>query len=361
MKEQDLDRLLEQERPDGAEQEAEKNFQKKVRKTMNRVLYHRIFVTLLVIALAGTAVLFGLSAAMNAMFYDPGDESGFLEDDLEGSEFQLLLEETYAMYYPGQRCMVRRNGNGKCYTSTGFAGYDMDVQIESAFDKLLVGGPSTDTFHIRFSRLDTGMAPLYIYLDEFIRPENRDGIRPEQVREDVEALPDSALLDVSISLEDYLTAEQTAQLLHEYPDVFFQWAALKDHESHYCSQIAGGMNLNTYGRFRFAPEVRERYAGYYLPAAQKEITGKDLEQSLLARLRLLADHPDFVRMMENRLHTQISVEMVEERLALAERDGWSCYGLRMEVSRKDLLDMMDRLPITQIMVNDVKLSRFQRS
>ena len=360
MKEQDLDRLMEQERPDGEDRAAEEKFQKKVRKTIKRTMYSHIFISLLVVILAGTAVFFGLSAAVSAIFYDPGKETGLLEDDMEGSEFTLLLEETIAMYYPGMRCMVLGDGA----VSTGFSGYDVDVLMESAFDRLMLGGPPTNTFHIGFSKLDTDMAPFYTYVDEFIKPEDQNGeeavFSPEGVREDVEALPESAQLDVSISFDTYLTSDQVAQLMKQYPDVFFQWVALKGHSPRYFPQVAGGMNLHTYSGFRFAPAFQERYEGYYLPLDQQEITGEDLERSLIARLRLLADNPDFVRMMESKFKDHISIDMVEERLALAEQE-WSCYGLRMEVGRQELLDMMDELPITRVMVNDVKLSRLQRS
>lgn len=360
MKEQELDRLMEQNRTSGAERAAEEKFQKKVRKSMNRALYSRIFAALLVVLLVGTAALFGLSEAVSAIFYDPGRESGFLEDDMEGSEFTLLLEETIAMYYPGMRCIVLGDGAA----ATGFSGYDVDVRMESTFDYLMVGGAPTNTFHIGFSKLDTGLAPFYIYVNEFIEPEDANGaedaLSPELLRKDVEALPESAQLDASISFDTYLTSDQVARLMKHYPDAYVQWAALKGHGPRYFPQVAGGMNLHAYGRFQFAPEVQERYKGYYLPADQKEITGEALEQSLIARLRLLADNPDFVRMMESQFKDQISVDMVEERLALAEQ-GWSCYGLRMEVGRQDLLAMMEELPIAQITVNDVKLSRFQRS
>lgn len=276
----------------------------------------------------------------------------------------MLLEDTLSMYFPGMWCMVQSGDNWNSFTPTGFSGYDVDVLMKGPFDPLVLGGPPTHTFHIGMSKLDTGTALFSMNGNEFVPPETPDKLMefysPKEIRKELADLPASARLDVSLSLETYLTADQVAQLMKDYPDASFEWVALKGQEAGYYVGVAGGMNLYTTGWDAFSgPQAQERYAGYYLPP-QEEVTGKALEQSLIARLRLLSDHPDFLRMMESRFQHIISPELVEERLARAEQE-WSCYGILLTVGRDDLTRMLDQLPVTQAVVNDVRVSRFQKN
>lgn len=363
MNEQELDRLLEQECASGEDPGAERSFQKKVKRAMNRTLYRRIFASLLVVALAGAGLWFGTSAAINAIFYDPGDEPAFLEDDRPNQEFGMLFESVFNMYFPGTRCIVVGNRDMDSFTPTGFSGYDVDVTLEGAFDRLHVGGQATHTFHIRRSRLDGGAASLSFLVNEFLDPERQADSEvvctTQELRAELEDLPASARLDVSLSFGTYQTADQVAQLIRDYPDASVQWAALKGQESGYYIGLAGGMNLEEYCCRSFREPQAQRYEGYYLPV-EGSITGADLERCLIAQLRLLADHPDFLRMMESLFPHQISPEIIQERLDRAEQE-WSCYGLRLMVGQKDLLRLLDEQPVTQAVVQDVRVSRFQRS
>ncbi len=369
MKEQDLNRLLEQEIPDETTDLAEQKFQRKVRRAMNRSLYSRILLALLVVALLGTGIYFGISAAMNGIFYHPGKETSFMtETDNNGRSFAFLLEETIHMNYPGVRCRVVSGDDGDYYRAKGFGTYDVDVSLTDTFDYVTLPAPPTHTFHIGMSKmtgpakLETGYAPLVRRVDEFIAPDSDhaglEQFTPKAVKEELEKLPASAYLDVSVSFSSDLTADEVAQLMHNYSGVQFQWLALKGQEQTLIHGIAGGMSLYSIFGDAFDDKAAERYPGYFLPNPS-EITGADLEQCLRSRLQLLIDHPDFVKTINSNFEYMISQTLLEKRLENAQKE-WACYGMRLEIGQQDLERLMEQLPITQIVVNDVKVSRFQK-
>lgn len=363
MKEQDLDRLLNQQKADETINQSAQAFQKRVRRAMNRTMYGRILWVLVIVVLLGTGICYGISAVMDAVNYDPGREIGMM-DDPEGRhrEFSFLLEETINMYYPGMRCIVPYNEDGDSFTAKGFGRYDVDVSLMRAFDPIILPGAPTDTFRIRMSKLDTGYAPLSVRVNEFVAPDwdvgETEGLSPEQFRQELEKLPDSAWLDVSVSLGTYLGANEVAQLMRSFSQAQFQWLALKGQEAPYYGGAAGGMHL--YGVFGdgFSRESQERYPGYFLPQPS-EITGADLEQCLRSRLQLLLDHKDFVKLMSSSFTNQISQQLLEGRLENAKNE-WACYGIRLMVGREDLEKLSEQMQISQIVINDVKVSRFHR-
>lgn len=362
MKEQELDRLLE--RQTVSEQPSqEKNFHKKIRKTINRTLYTRIFAALLVVALVGTVGGFAVSAGMNALFYDPGREPEFLvSDDRDDVEFKLLLEDALAMYFPGLRCYVLSGGKTASYTADGFARYDVDVLLGKPFDPMVMCEPPTHTFRIERSKLDTGFAPFHFSVNEFLQPDSKPDplsiIPLETIREEVQGLPASAILDISLSFEEYLTSDEVAQLMRTFPEVDFQWAALKGQATSLYTGVAGGMPLSGLYREQFTPQAEERYPNYYLPV-NDEITGEQLEENLCSRLKLLVDHPDFTDLLATQFGDTISRPKLQQRLERAEEE-WACYGLRLIVRQQDLQMLLDQLPVSQAWINDVKVSRFQK-
>lgn len=371
MKEQDLDRLLNQQIDDEAADGSEQAFQKKVRRAMNRTMYGRILCVLLVVALLGTGLYFGASAAVNMLYYRPGQEVGLMvESSEEGMDFAFLLEQAINMNYPGIRCRGVRNEDGSYYTSKGFGRYDVDVSLTNTFDSIGLPCPPTHSFHINLSKL-TGSAmqnaayvPLSRVVDEFAAPDSDHEIlnqyTTQSVKEELEKLPESTQLDVSVSLASYLSADEVAELMHTYPGVQFQWLALKGQETTRVGGVAGGMYLYSIYGDQFSEEAAKRYSGYFLPNPD-EITGADLEQCLQSRLQLMLDHPDFLKVMSSNaeLDYLFSQQVMKQRFENAQNE-WACYGMRLTIGRQDLEKLMQQLPMTQVVVNDVKLSAYQK-
>ena len=365
MNEKDLDALMRC--PDEKEEEASQlSFQKKIRRSMKRTLYNRVFSAILMIVLAGVCLFFGTSAVMNMVCYAPSREEAFLEPDdfTEDGEFRLLIEDTARMLFPEVRCFVVDGSDGKTVQSRGFGTYDVDMKILGLDSYIALDGVPTHQFRIQRSRLDTGYAPFSFMLDEFLEPSTRkteyDELKPERMQEKIEDLPASAYLDVSVSFQDYLTSEQVAELIRKYPGVSFEWAALKGQNLAKVQGVAAGMFLGHNIIQDFTEEAEQKYPGYYLFFDNgREITGKDLEQCLISRLQLLCDHPDFLKMAESRFGEEISPRIMKMRLENAKKE-WACYGLRILADRDSLLKIMEEVPLSQLRMNDVKVSIYSK-
>lgn len=369
MKEQDLERLINQQAEEQAGDLSEQKFQKKVRRAMNRTMYTRILSVLAAVVLVGVLAVSGTSAAMNLLCYRPGQEDSFMDESYgKGAEFAFLLEETVNMNYPGMRCRVIPGDDGDYYTARGFGRYDVDVSLTNTFDSVALPCPPTHSFHIGMSEmtgpimLNTGFAPFVRLVDEFAEPgsdhTSLSENTPQSVKEELAKLPDSAQLDVSVSFESYLSADEVADLMHTHPGVQFQWLALKGQEQSVINGIAGGMFLYSIYGDMFNEEAAQRYPGYFLPNPD-EITGADLEQCLRSRLQLQVDHPEFAKLMSSNLKELLDNNLLRQRLENAQKE-WACFGMRLMMGKEDLQQMMEKLPMTQIVVNDVKVSRYQK-
>ena len=361
MNEQDLDKILEEQRERTHMDASEQQFQKKIRRAMSHSLYSRIMASILLFVLLAGGICFGTSKAMDLMFYAPQKEAPFLEPGgRQGAEFALLLEDTISTYFPGKYCLTVDG-----YERQGFGRYGIDLQITDIYGPRTLPGPVTDHFSIRFSKLDVGHPPLFILAREFLDPEYPYAIAPDEsssitpistIRRELADLPRSAYLDVSLSSASSLTSDEMADLIRAYPDVHFRWLALEGQNTTKYKFAAGGMFLDHVFEEDLTEEAESLYPDYFLPS---EITGADLEQCLISRLQLLVDHPEFVALMESKFGDLISMPMLRERLANA-KENWACYGMRVAAGPEDIEALMDELSATQAVINDVKVSSYQK-
>lgn len=361
MTEKDLDKLLEQQRAAAVPIASERKFQQKVRWAMNRTLYTRIVAAVLALALLAVGLFLGTSKTIDWVFYDPGKEPSFLEQDSRaGVDFTLLLEDTISTYFPGKYCWVLGE-----YERSGFSRYGVDLLITDSYGPKVLAGPATDHFDIAFSKLDMGNASLNIRAMEFVDPATYNTMGSQQaamltplepVREELQKLPQSAYLDVSMSFSASLTSSQVAELISAYPDVHFRWLALEDQNVTKYEFAAGGMFLDHIRGEQFTAEAAKKYPDYFLP---QHITGESLERCLSSRLQLLIDHPDFVDLMETQFGDMISRDMLQKRLANAQ-EKWACYGMRLTAEPEVIAELMEKLDATQVQINDVKVSRYEK-
>ena len=357
MNENELDTLLEG-TAEPSDPSQEEQFQKRVRRTMHRALYGRVLACILLVCVAAAGLFFGVSWAMNHIFYAPSRETSLLQPDetRPSAEFNLLLADTLATLYPGKTCWVLGQPE-----SLGFGRYEIDLLLKNTLDLHVLGGPADACFTIGFSHLDTGNAPLHIELGEFIDP-TRPDLQPlyhdslDTIRQELSGLPRSAVVDVSISLPQTLTSDAVAALMRDYPAAQVNWLALAGQGWDMLPQVAGGMFVRYFAMEALTPAAQAAYPCYYLP---EEITGQALEQCLVSRLEVLADHPDFVALMQTAFGDMLSPASLHQRLENA-RAGWACYGLRLTTDPETLTALMDSLSPTQVVIHDVKVSRYQK-
>lgn len=363
MNEQDLDRIFDQEA--GETPSLPTPNPKALRRALNRTLIPRILATVLAAALALAAVTWGASAAVDALFYDPGRESQVCaERDPQwpgpAQDFAALLENAWSLLFSGESAMVTMDTQGELVQPQGFGRYQIEMKVQPSFAPLVVNEIPTHRFSLNWGKMRCEMGHYTYSLNEFRDPEQPEifyegaSVSAQAMREELEALPDSAQLDVSISFAESMDAEETAALLRDFPDANFFWAALEGHHSRTAPQVAGGMPLYRSGANRGVDEAV--YPNFDLPSPE-ELTGEDLQESLQSRLRLLLDHPDFLEAFS---HTfSLTASEVEERLDLAEQD-FRCFGLRGGISKEELARLMETRAVTVLTVHDVKVSRFSK-
>ena len=363
MNEKDLDQILNGPKENLEAIESQKQFQKKIKRVMNRTIYLKTAGTVLLIGILLVCLFIGTSQVTNLLFYRPDQESTFLnhatsDDTWENEEFSILFEDTVSTYFPGTFCWMLEPLRG-----SGFGQYSAPLLITDAYGPHSMG-PENSWLHISFSKLDTGHAPLAVMASEFIEPEqtNTNAVEGlefppiEDIRQELQNLPKSAYLDVSLSFPKSINSEEVAEIINDSSDIFVRWLALEGQNTTIYNQAAGGMFVTHSRGIELSDEAAAKYPSYELPEA---VTGADLERCLRSRIQMLLDHPEFVGLMETRFPDLISISRLEERMSNAQNT-WACYGMRVVGSPEAIEELMDTLSVTYARINNVKISRYQK-
>ncbi len=363
MKEKDLDQILSSRQEDQLATESQKQFQKKIKRSMNRTMYVRTVVTVFLIGILLVGLFFGTSKVSNLLFYRPEQEPAFLNsensaDTWKNEEFSILFEDTISTYFPGTFCWMLEP-----LQSHGFGQYSASLLITDAYGPKFLG-PENGELHIGFSKLDTGHAPLAVMVSEFVDPEYTDVSTMAElgmphindIRQELHDLPKSTYLDVSLSFPKSIGSEEVANIINDFSGVSVRWLALKEQNTTNYGQGAGGMFVTHSRGIELSEEAAQKYPSYVLPDT---VTGADLEQCLRSRLQMLMDHPEFVALMETRFPDLISMPRLRERMEHAQ-DTWACYGMRLVGSPEEIEKLMDALSVTHARINNVKISRYQK-
>lgn len=359
MNEQDLDKILDNQNVDSLNSEAEKQFQQKIRRSMNRTIYGKVLLSILFIAILASGFYFGTSAAINLMFYRPEKETPFLvSSDWDGEDFSVLLEDTLCTYFPGKYCWMLEPVQPQ-----GFSRYSADLLITDAYGPRYMG-PGNAELQINFSKMNLEHAPLSVFSFEFLDPEfpysctleERRISYPSDIRQELQNLPESAYLDVSLSFPSSISSDEAARIMNESSDIQVRWLALEGQNTSIYDFAAGGMFTDHLRGLEMTEEAVKKYPNYVLP---REVSGEALEQCLQSRLQMLIDHPEFVSLMETQLGDMISMPRLRERLKNAE-ENWACYGMRLVGSPSGIQKLMDELSVSYAWINNVKISKYEK-
>ncbi len=358
MNEKDLERLLQ---PNDENIESDRKIQEKIKKGIRKQIYTRIVIVLAVAALLFTGGAFGLSALLNVSCYNPKKTSPAIQEDGEYYDFHILMETFLGLYYSD---IIYVPVMEKC-TANGFGSYDVGVKIQSFFEPLTVDGYNNVTFHIDRSSLNiesTENHVLTIWANEFFdEDELNDGfghfdfemtsVSQEMINE-IEELPDSCRLNVSISFGESLSLEDAIAFMDRYSGSVFHWLAINMNGS-----TPDGIALYNAAGYNLTEETKENYPNLFLGA---DFTADDLQQAYLSRLKLLLDHKDFMGLLTSCYNTTMTIPHLQDRYEDAEKNGITAIGVRASVKKQDLLDMIEQDEIPYVIINDVRLSSWQR-
>lgn len=334
----------------------QKDIDKKIKKQMRKQIYSRVIIILVILAVVWQGVHHGTSFLLDYINYKPLSENTIVisteQSDPEG--FHVLMGTYVNMYFPGKLYV------GNNYKEEGFGRYEVTAKIQDIMNPLYMDGTSNVTLDIHRSHLivDTNedhvlTRILNEYYDENASEEYKTYFNDDwkSLINDVKELPDSTILDVSLSFQHTYTLEETIAFINQYEDSDFVWIA-----TNVVNQIAEGMSLYDAELYELKNEAQ--YPNFYL--GLEGYTAEDLKQNYLSKLRMLKDHPEFLELLQTWAGADISIENLEERYDNIEKNGLLAIGLRGYVKKQDFLKMFENNQLRYACIHDVKLSSLQK-
>lgn len=332
--------------------------QKKIKKGIRKQIYTQVTIMLVIAALIFAGGTLGISLLLNAGSYNPRKSSPALTEDGEYYDFHLLMSTFLGLYYSDISYVpVLENSKAK-----GFGSYDVTVKIQSSFDPLYIDGYSNTTFHVNRSTLSADTSEsriLSIQANEFYNTADTDNsyfsdlasVTPELIKE-IEELPDSTILNVSLSFGENRSLEDAIAFMEKYDSADFVWLAVNMNGS-----VADGIDLGYTIGYTLTEDTQNEYPNLLL---NDELSEESLTQSYLSRLKLLMDHTDFLSLLYKLYGTHMTLPHIRDQYEKVTENGLNAIGLRAYVKKQDLLTMIEEDEISYIIVNDIKLSSLQR-
>lgn len=341
------------------ETDIDREIQKKIRKGIRKQIYSRVIILFVIAALVITGGAFGLSALFNLSCYNPKKVTPAIQEDGQYYDFHVLMETFLGLYYPDLTYVPVIE---KC-TSKGFGSYEVAASIQSGFEPLEIDGYSNVTFHIDRSKFDieaagshafTILANEFYDVDESMPDDyffDRASVTPGLIAQ-IEELPDSSILNVSLSFGEDRSLEDTLAFMEKYENSSFHWIAL-----HMNGSTPDGISLGNVCGYSLTEETQENYPDLF---PENDLTAEKLKQCYLSRLKLLLDHKDFLGLLYSEYGSSMTFYHIQERYEDARTNGISAIGVRAYVKKQDLLEMIAQDEIPYVIVNDVRLSFWEK-
>lgn len=347
------------------------NIEKTLKKSMCKQINGRVYKILLLTVVGAIFLTFGISFTFDQIFYDPSESSPYLEQEQEYSKFHLLMDIYIGMNYPGRVYVPNLNEEEE----KGFGAYEIRAKVQDAFYPLYIDGKYTTTFEVKRNKLEiypeTDSMDFSITINEFLNDDKIDEYNAYlkdmhaitlEKREEIALLPDSAVIQASLSFPKTLTLEETLEFIRTYEDSDFSWIAL-DSEYQYVEGVYDGINLVEPVAYEFTEECQATYPSLMIYKDVKECTAEELEECYRSRAAILLDNPDFLKMMYGSLSVPNNVglqkQLLENRFDAAETE-LRALGVCAYVTKQDFLDMIDSGMVQYAVIEDVKVSTWSK-
>jgi len=360
MNEKELDQLLR------IDENENITFDTSLRKKINKKIYIRCIIVAVAVCLVIVCGYFGTSYFLDFINYNPYQEEGILEYDSDtelNHNFDLLMQTYIEMTYPGKVYLPIGDLENQNIKSSGFSNYTISAKIQEHFVPLYTDGQSNTTFTISHSKLinieTSENHALSFVVGEFKDPQNKEFqaiTTLKDIENELNDLPDSTILDVSISFKDYQSLNDIIKYIKKYPNSTFTWLALKDQSHSGAQGVSGGMSIFDNTFYELTSEAKKKYPNFYLA---ENLTEENLKENYLSRLQLLIDHPDFIKLLSTYYGHNISLEILNDQYIKAQKE-MKGYGLRVCTNKKDLLSMLKSNDLSYVYINNLKLSQYQQ-
>lgn len=320
---------------------------------------HKILITIIIICVV-IAGYFGTNWLFKQTYYNPFLIDGIVENSDESANFDVLMGTYINMYYPGKLYYPI-----EC-SDEGFGKYQIKAKIQEIFDPLYGDNADNITFTIKRSKLTIASDEFNLYrvsheyldinetdLDEYTASLHEQWTTRDY--SDIQELPESAYLDVSLTFSKYKNAQEVVDFINRYNNSLFNWLALDASD-----QMAAGVSIYDAVVYDLNNESKEKYPSFYL---DEEYTADMLQECALSKLKMLIDHSDFIDLIkQSNLYydTMAANKGIKQRYQDIKENGLQVIGIRGCIKKSDLLNMINSGEIYYGYVNDVEVSRLQR-
>lgn len=350
------------------------NTDKSMFKKMKKKLYKKIFIRIILIVCVVSVVIgigrFSISKIVDMNHLTPDGLSFVVEKDEYASEddytytqssMELFLRCYYKMMVPGVNIYFQQE-YGETFKSEGFATYSAKAYVRrEGYGNEFGNAEGILSIDHSYLKPDDKLNSVLSYVigGEFINEsseQEKDEIQKEYEQEqkeilkrNIEELPQSAVLDVSITFNEKKPLAIIDELRNNYPNSIFRWAAVGwIIESDEFSSSCYGIPLQAQ-YFRYGKDI-EQYPNIYL----LQVDSKNLEIYYHSVLQMMKDNKEYYEMALSS-HPYYSIDLLERQIKEAE-DGVEIIGVNATIKKDDLLDMINRDLTTKISVHDVRLS-----
>lgn len=319
---------------------------------------HKILITIIIICVV-IAGYFGTNWLFKQTYYNPFLIDDIVENSDESANFDVLMATYINMYYPGKLYYPI-----EC-SDEGFGKYQIKAKIQEIFDPLYGDNADNITFTIKRSKLTIASDEFNLYrvsheyldinetdLDEYTASLHEQWTTRDY--SDIQDLPESAYLDVSLTFSKYKNAQEVVDFINRYNNSLFNWLALDASD-----QMAAGVSIYDAVVYDLNNESKEKYPSFYL---DEEYTADMLQECALSKLKMLIDHSDFIDLIKqsNLYYDTMSSNGIDQRYQDIKKNGLQVIGIRGCIKKSDLLNMINSGEIYYGYVNDVEVSRLQR-
>lgn len=319
---------------------------------------HKILITIIIICVV-IAGYFGTNWLFKQTYYNPFLIDDIVENSDESANFDVLMGTYINMYYPGKLYYPI-----EC-SDEGFGKYQIKAKIQEIFDPLYGDNADNITFTIKRSKLTIASDEFNLYrvsheyldinetdLDEYTASLHEQWTTRDY--SDIQELPESAYLDVSLTFSKYKNAQEVVDFINHYNYSLFNWLALDASD-----QMAAGVSIYDAVVYDLNNESKEKYPSFYL---DEEYTADMLQECALSKLKMLIDHSDFIDLIKqsNLYYDTMSSNGINQRYQDIKENGLQVIGIRGCIKKSDLLNMINSGEIYYGYVNDVEVSRLQR-
>ena len=319
---------------------------------------HKILITIIIICVV-IAGYFGTNWLFKQTYYNPFLIDDIVENSDESANFDVLMATYINMYYPGKLYYPI-----EC-SDEGFGKYQIKAKIQEIFDPLYGDNADNITFTIKRSKLTIASDEFNLYrvsheyldinetdLDEYTASLHEQWTTRDY--SDIQELPESAYLDVSLTFSKYKNAQEVVDFINRYNNSLFNWLALDASD-----QMAAGVSIYDAVVYDLNNESKEKYPSFYL---DEEYTADMLQECALSKLKMLIDHSDFIDLIKqsNLYYDTMSSNGIDQRYQDIKENRLQVIGIRGCIKKSDLLNMINSGEIYYGYVNDVEVSRLQR-